>query len=449
MFLLLLIGIPSLIFLIRKPSYLIVAQLVSSVLCYGLMAMGLNQNLAYVCDILTALLFFHILFHLPDLSYKLQPLALPFFILLLLLTVNIVSAIYNHVPFLHFLWGMRYDYRFIIFLIGCVFFIDEKFMDTLWKATLILLTLQVIICSLEFWIFTFEQQDTIGGTFGLKGGTGYLVSFFTYTILLAYNRYRLGLAKLSTVLYIILLSTYVAIINEGKALPLFLLPILLIAFFQDRFSIRKVRNLFILLIVAYFVFYAFNKFSPWWEQDFFTLDALSKYAFTDDYNGADVTRFNGPLIFKEYFDNIQNLIGAGLGNATPTTRDFLTGDFYQTYSATNYSWFAISYIYVESGWIGLILYIAFFISFLTSAFKIRFYAHKSFVGFGVAMVLICLLTTCYNNSLFTEHIGYMSYLFLAIPFAMASPDYINPEELEYDEEMFLQADVSQNVPQLS
>lgn len=153
-------------------------------------------------------------------------------------------------------------------------------------------------------------------------------------------------------------------------------------------------------------------------RDFFNTDVVREYTAEGVYFGAKINRFNGIQFFSPRLDSFQNFFGAGLGNAAESSIPALQGEYYKLYYLVRYSWFYIAYFYLEGGYIGLSLNIAYLLSFLVVAYRIRNNISKNYLAYFVGMVLICLFTTGYFNALRLE-IGYILYLFLSIPMAIA------------------------------
>lgn len=420
-----LIGIPALIFLMKRPVAVIVTQIAyCSIIQFFTDNLGLDGAAIYFSDVLTLLVLVHIIMNFPTMGYKLKALAIPGIFLLLIFVVHIIGSIYIKIDLINFIWGMRIYYRFPIFLVGCVMFINRKAFDTIWKLIAALVVIQVIVASYQFFILGYDQ-DSIGGTFGLRG-SGLLVQFFALALLLAYLRYTEKQCSVLTVWLVMIAGLYVGVINEGKAIFVFDIIIFVIIFFQNGISMKKIFWLVLVagLFVAsnYFLGLIYPQFA-----NFLSFDAMNEYVTSESYGGIAINRLNGPEYFSRYFDTIQDWFGVGLGNAAMSKYAVLQGDFYQRFYLTYYNWFYIAYVYAESGYLGLYLNIGFFVSFLLTAYKMRNKMSSNYTAFLIGMVFSCLLTICYNNSLLTEEsVAFTYYILLGLPLAMAvneSHDY--------------------------
>ena len=125
-----------------------------------------------------------------------------------------------------------------------------------------------------------------------------------------------------------------------------------------------------------------------------------------------------PALFLSARDaDADRLFGLGLGNCESSPLSFLTSPFYIANACLRYNWFTSSMIMLETGLIGTLLYLSFFVVIFFSAF---YQLHK---GIGnpllcqMAMVLapMCLVLFLFDSSLRTEP-AYMMYFALALPF---------------------------------
>lgn len=416
--LLALIGIPALIFLMKSPSAVIVTQITYCVVIrFFIDTLGMPDMLIYFSDILNALLLLHIIMNFPVMGYKLRVLTIPGIFLLLITVVNIVSVLYNRVDLINIIWGMRIYYRFPLFLVGCIMFLNQEIFDVIWKIMLGVVCAQILLTTYQCFILQLHV-DLIGGTFGMNG-TGLLVQFFAMMLLIAYLRYLEGKCSIATIYFVAIAGLYVSLLNEGKAIIVFDITILIVILFQNGITLKKIGWLSLIAIITYGAYYLLGIIYPAFK-DFLSMDALNQYVFSDSYGGIAINRLNGPAYFSKYFDNMQDLFGIGLGNAAASQYPVLQGDYYQRFYSTGYNWFYIAYVYIESGYLGLYLNIGFYLSFLLTAYTMRNRIPHHYIGFLIGIVLSCIMAICYNSSLIiNEYVSYMYFLLLGLPLIVA------------------------------
>ena len=90
-----------------------------------------------------------------------------------------------------------------------------------------------------------------------------------------------------------------------------------------------------------------------WEE----VTQKSGYSGQGDLNRITAVRY----IFVHIFHGgIQSAIGFGLGNCDYSSFEFLITPFYQMYESLHYMWIHVAFLFLELGFIGLILYMVFF-----------------------------------------------------------------------------------------
>ena len=87
-------------------------------------------------------------------------------------------------------------------------------------------------------------------------------------------------------------------------------------------------------------------------------------------------------------------------------------DFYQQYSHLHYTWFLSAFLFLETGYGGLFLYLAFFLV-LPACVPAR--GDGLLRRMGIIMAAMCILLTFYNSALRSEA-GYLAWFGLALPF---------------------------------
>ena len=98
---------------------------------------------------------------------------------------------------------------------------------------------------------------------------------------------------------------------------------------------------------------------PQMQVEYFWDTAMSDKGYT---SSGDMNRLNAiPVINELWLKNgWQRAFGMGLGNCDYASFDFLTTPFFKTYSDLHYTWISYAFLYMETGWIGLMFYYGFF-----------------------------------------------------------------------------------------
>lgn len=334
--------------------------------------------------------------------------------------MTIVGLVLNYQSILYYLWGLRNNLRFFVFFFACILFMQTRTAASVMKFFDFLLWVNLPIVLYQY-VFMGKDQDRLGGIFGVESGcNGYmnifLIIVITRSILLYLQRKEsmpLCFAKCAVALLI-------AVFAEMKAFFLELVIVAVMAVLITRFSWKK---LWIILVIsvgvvtgAQLVERLFPEFADWfrWEKIWESLSSEKGYT-----SQGDMNRMTAISIAMERFltDGWQKIFGLGLGNCDYATFDFLTTPFYRMYHRLNYVWFSSSFLILETGFAGLLLYGFFFVRLFFAARK-EAKQHKGRVIYAqMAQILsaVCILLMIYNVSLRTES-GYMMFFALALPF---------------------------------
>ena len=108
----------------------------------------------------------------------------------------------------------------------------------------------------------------------------------------------------------------------------------------------------------------------------------------------------------------------GLGSCE-TSSYFQSTFFLQYGEQLHYNYLLHAFTPLETGWIGLILFLGFFVSVGVLAWK---YSRavpadkKTLCLTAMIMAAVCLIQCFYNNALRVENSGYLAFFILAVPF---------------------------------
>lgn len=417
-------------FFINKPRALLLFQILYCTI-FGFLIDDLHapQIIQYLADYVNLLLLMNLLLCPRKKLEVLKKLKLPLAVMCSILLLNLFSSVANQSGLIHFLWGLRINLRFLVVFVASAVYFDKSAVKAVRKLLYFIVAMETVFCFSQY-VLLGIRGDLVGGTFG-DHGTGMILTFFSIVFLFVSCLHMEKKASLSTCVLILLLGVGVCAIGEGKAIVVFDAAVFLCIFlFSKRLSQKFQIVLFSalgILLATYLIGIFYSGFS-----NFFQLSVMQKYLTQGGYGNAQINRLNGIQIISKYLTPLQQWIGVGLGNAASSQFPDLIGVYYQQYKNLCVDWFAFSYYYMESGIIGLVLYLAFFVSCYLAYRKID-KVHRS-VGrlFEFTMVLICLMSAFYASIIKTEYLGYLIYALLALPFALAKDACDTKEEVQED-----------------
>jgi hypothetical protein len=414
-FLLAVLTIIFTIIFFNKPKSLIFVQLLYCAFMEIIIdSLHAPQIIQYFADYINLLLFFNLILCNRSKLSILKYLKLPLVIIGLTILLNLVSSIANQSGLLHFIWGFRINMRFILIFIAAVVFMEEKDKVNLKKVLYLIFVIQIIVCSIQFFILNL-RQDSVGGTFGLHG-TNLITTLSAMLLIFVFCLYQNRQASLITFFLVLFMGLFISTIGEGKAIIFFdALVILCILLFSRKFSTKLAVTILSVISIMMAIQIIGSIYAGF--TNFFQIGEIIKYSSLGVYGDAGINRFNGVPIINQFISPLQQWIGTGLGNAANSQFSALLGEYYIRLQNLKVDWFAYSYYYLEDGFIGLALYIAFFVSCLISYMLLAKKIHSKGNLLEITIALICISSVFFSSIIKTEYLGYMMYVFLALPFA--------------------------------
>ena len=340
------------------------------------------------------------------------------YIIFLIFFVSTLTAIFNLVPLQLYIWAFRNTFRFFVFFAACVTVLDTEDIDGIFDILYKFQYLNIVLCLLEYFVWGYKQ-DCLGGIFGIERRcNGAQNIYFCILLTWALSKY---LAKKLNIIHLLVVMLSVLIISALAELKIFYIEFVLIVIMVVFLS----RPSFKLGIIIAVGFVGFN----------FSLDLLKEVfphqynvlvntnTFLDYFNSSGTGGYNISRMsaFKEindrFFNNsvIRNLFGYGFGACEYSSFSLFTSQFYKQYSALNYRIFAHVMIFLETGYVGLILFILFFIDAARYAIlrikELGIYRYHAIIA--IVFSMMCIINLWYNNALKIEY-SYMAYFVLAI-----------------------------------
>lgn len=412
----------------------------------------------YILDILIVILF------VLDLKYIIKNFSLKkilflqlLFPIVLFFIISLLSALINKTPILLFLWHLRNYYRYYILFLSVIFFFNSNDIKKILNIGFYFLVIHCILCFVQYYTFPNNFfQDSINGIFGnIKGYNTYSLLF----IILYYTYFTIEFIKNSKkfkwhYFITIFICLLVAAISELKVFYV-LVFFITVGINIFLFSLKNYKELFITIFstICMVTISAFllSQFYPYITDNSVNYGKLDQYLnnisygyeykkFTEIKSGDEtisiptINRFSGFSIIKKYILTTPKkfLIGIGAGNAEYSQVQILTSDFYNKYSGINYNMFTYSFVFVEMGILGLIVYWFQFLWYLGIFIYYYFKSkrpHNSFILLSIVLCCYCIIAVIYDIG-FRSEITYFTFMFLSLPFLIQ----FHNEEIEYNEE---------------
>ncbi|MHC1724378.1 MAG: hypothetical protein AB9836_14360 [Aminipila sp.] len=413
---------------IKKMIYgLIIFYLIYGFLMDGL---GFPRALLYFGDVINAWIFLNAVNnYTKNKNIITREAKMQFVIILLFFIVVLIGVLINvnirTIPL--FLWGARNTFRYYLFFFSCLVYLRKHDVDNIVAIMYRIMFINIPVCFYQFKILGLKG-DYVGGLFGMTQGVNGRMNVFI-CILTAYYLVRF-LRKESSyvnILSVILFSFCITVLSEIKIYYFEFFVIAILTIIYLKFSFRKVV---ICIIAGMTIMLSANALNYMYDytklntgsNNFFDLNTIVFYTTKDTgYVGTgDLNRFNALAKIGQMFfdDNISKLFGMGLGNADTSNVSIFNSTFYEQYNYLHYQWFSNAFVFIETGYLGLSLYISFFLMIYFKAIRIKRNnpSEEFYSIFAQLLVIICLINMIYNISLRVESSAYLLFLLLTSPY---------------------------------
>lgn len=327
-----------------------------------------------------------------------------------------ISALFNFVPVRLFIWALRNSFRGIILLFAATVYLNENDLSKIFDTLLKLQIINLLLALYQFFILN-HKMDDIGGIFGYGNGAG--VNIFN-ALLIAYylNKYLYEKKGFLKLFFVIVSSIIIAAVAEEKMTYIMFGIIFLISVLFSKFSFKKLIAVLIGILGMVIGLFILKYYYPDMYEIMTDFDLLIKYSQTTYEEGYRIPRLGAfKFISNNFFDSTFNeIFGLGFGNGETSNIAIFQSDFYNRYGSYNYRWFTHQWIFLESGYLGILSFILMFGTILISLIKkIRKATinQKIYLITSICMGICCIITIWYNATLKVD-MEYLAYFSVAI-----------------------------------
>lgn len=334
----------------------------------------------------------------------------------LFLIIGVLTSIVNKTKIYLIIWSLRGYLRFFIFFCATICFMKKKYITKIYKSLFPIIILNTLMSIYQYRLNIF--QDLIGGVFGCEFGVNsYSMTFFIIACAYyidAYINKKETLIKVGISMICIFICVILADLKGFYFI--FIIEFLTIMIF-NKIKLRNIVISAVILIGAVIVFYACNSFYD--STNIFDLEYINYYLTKSSYSYTknSINRTDGIEIINRLFnfETMEKFFGLGLGSGEFCA--YFESDIFRLYSSTHYFWFLYSWLYLETGYIGIILYcLIHLIMFKQLLTNLKIQRNTSIVlRVGLAILTSFIVLIIYNSSLRTD-CSYMLYMMLGIAY---------------------------------
>lgn len=333
-------------------------------------------------------------------------------------SIALIVYLFNFQSPFYLLWGMRNNLRFYIAFIAFITFFETDDINSCLKFMDVFFWINAIVVFFQFFILGYEQ-DYLGGIFGVeKGCNAYLIVLFVIISIKSILNYFNDKETAISCFAKCGVSLMISVMAELKFFFVIFVIILIVASAITKFSWKKVFlytvSFFFIMVASVLIVEIFG------ENRAIDIDNIIELIFASNYSSArDLGRFTAIPTISKYFltEPLEKIFGFGLGNCDTSTFAICNTPFYRSHSYLNYTWLSSAFLFLETGYVGLFLFLFFFVMIFFLAYKKskQENSNQLFCQMGMIMSIICFILTFYNSSLRMET-GYIAYFVLALPF---------------------------------
>lgn len=346
---------------------------------------------------------------------KLLPLALTaavFFVYTLALLV------FRYQSGVWYLWGVRNNFRFYIAFFSFAACFERRDAERCFRVMEWLFWINFGVSLVQFFLLGC-RQDYLGGIFGMERGRNgaYTLLFFCLLLtrsMLAMLQGQEGVlccfAKCGAAVLVAALAEmfgFFLFFGLAAVLAIVLTPP------SRRKGLLMVALGLGLLLGSSLLLRLFG------EGSALTVEVVRQRLFAEHYaTHEDLGRLTAiPTLARTILtEPLEQLFGLGLGNCDTSTFALCNSEFYQQHADLHYTWFLSAFLFLETGYAGLGLYLLFFVVCLVGALQCMGRGGDPlYCRMGVILSVLSMVLTFYNSALRAEG-GYMLYFALALPF---------------------------------
>ena len=369
----------------------------------------------YIADIVLVLVLFLLFSHR---NISLRRSAVPLLTLVgVFFAYTLVTYVFRFQSPFYFLWGVRNNFRFYVAFFAFVTFMDETDVADWFKVVDVLFWLNIVVSIFQFVVLD-VKQDYLGGIFGVESrSNGYSLILFSIVIGKSVLSTFAGEESMSSCALKGVASLIVAAMAEMKFYFVVFLLLFGMASVFSRLSLKKI----LVLLAGVLAAMAFSSLLVVWfgADDVLDVRKLIELATKSSYSSArDLNRLSAiPTLTNTIVSQpLDQAFGLGLGNCDTSAFAICNTPFYQRYSYLHYMWFSVAMLFLETGYVGLVLYVLFFVLVFRYAFRRRKVGENPiYCQLAMMMVAMSGILLFYNSSLRVEA-AYMVYFVLAAPF---------------------------------
>ena len=400
----------------RKTGKKLILMQLYLILFEGLLiSWGVPSGLTYLTDAINALLTLLCIRQyrrcFSEKGYTVFIGVLDIYIVALLIgdAINLVS------PFL-ILWAFRNSFRLILFFMNCVVVLKEEDMFSFFDKTFFLVVVNFLLVLFQYFVQG-KSWDYLGGIFGTTVGCNAGVNIFCCLMTIYYtNAYLNGKVPLLKTGFVIITSLIIAALAEITVMLVEIPLLVFIALFVSKPSFKTVGAGILIFAGVGIGFQIFQILFPDHFKYVQSIEAFIEGA-SGVGGGYNISRLTAVQDITRMFfgtDIINRLFGFGFGACEYSSISLFSSAFYKRYGYLNYRWFDLQIRFLETGYLGIVLFIGLFVILTVLAIINRRKLENNSLALSITISLLVLtVISCFYNAVLRTENGYLLLYFWA------------------------------------
>lgn len=376
----------------------------------------------FVIDfLLIALLFRHPFLYMSEANFKWTK-----SLYLLLFLSFAVGGIINAVSPFNFFWGFRSEMMGVLIMFATASYLRPEDIRTLFKYFFYFQFLNFVCAAYQYHVLGYFQ-DFNNGAF--TGGAGQDIFCGALMVYYFYEYINKRCEKWKVV-FVFLSVLYIAVVEEEKFI---IMEMMLLMFYYTLSSKLNFVKILLLVIGGGVMIFAIGELGEINGGDhaetLLSPDKMLEYAQMQG-AGYELPRIGSSAIIGKLFfsDPLQYFFGLGLGVCEDSSLSIVNTSFFNRYGELHYMWFPFQIIFMQTGWIGIVLFVTVYVKLVIVNIKEKRNCSDQFThvyDFGIVITLLCIVYIWYNGTMH-NYSSIMPHLFMGL--APALTRFLNRKE---------------------
>ena len=415
-------GVAGLILLGSDPKKLLYGLIAYSMVVKFLVGdLGLPSVANYVCDGLLLLTMLFALWRPREGYVPSRGLRRVAMVLLVFWVIATVSALLNAVSPVLYIWACRNTFRLFGILFCCVRLLDHDDVFGLVKYFTVFFWINLVVCAYQYFVLG-TGQDNTNGLFGTGSGGNAMMVILMFAVsalcLFGYSSRRKSMAELIATLAACCL---LAAIAELKVYYILLALLIGLSVILNKPSFRNAAIVVLALMALFAGVRLLEAYNPGFAG-FFSLENIVESSSAGGYsNEGELNRLTAVETLDSMFMSKPTERAFGLGFGAGQFTQFFESPLYVIWGEVlHWTWFTDAAIFLETGYVGLAIYVAIFAIIAVQSVRTR--GRTGFDGWLVSacasIAVLCLVLIVYNCSLTVDPSCYFIGVMLAFPYIL-------------------------------